>query len=388
MIAPADEAALSVAVADAAARRTPLAVVGGGTLSALGRPMQTAATLSTAFLTGITLYEPAEMVISARAGTPLADIEAALAENRQRLAFEPPDYRDFLAVSGDRTVGSVTATNLSGPRRIQAGATRDSMIGVRFVNGAGTVVKSGGRVMKNVTGYDLVKFLSGSWGTLGVFSEVTFKVSPVPETEASIVLGGLDDAPAIAALSAALSSPWGVTGAAHLPRQGKTVIRIDGFEPSVRARAADLVNLLRAYGKADIVGAEDSAELWRSVRDLGALKAPPGSVVWRLSVKPGDGPTVAAAIRTSADADVLYDWGGGLMWVVLRGGGDAGAALVRGSVAAVGGHAMLFRGPDEARLSVDVFQQLAPPVMALTRKLKAEFDPHGILNPGRMYPGI
>ena len=237
---PATEAELAGVVADAAAHKTPLAIVGGGTRSCLGRPMQTAATLSTARLTGVTLYEPAELVLSARAGTPLAEIEALLAKNNQRLAFEPPDYRPLYGTTGEPTIGAIAAANLSGPRRVQAGAARDSLIGIRAVTGRGDVVKSGGRVMKNVTGLDFVKFLAGSYGTLAVLSEVTFKVQPAPEIEATLILHGLDDTRAVAALSAALGSPWGVTGAAHRPARvgqgARTFIRLDGFAISVADR--------------------------------------------------------------------------------------------------------------------------------------------------------
>ncbi len=388
MIAPDNEAALAAAVAEASAQRTPLAVTGGGTLTALGRPMQTAETLTTAGLSGITLYEPAEMVISAWAGTPLADVEAALATGHQRLAFETPDYRALLGSNGTPTIGAVAATNRSGPRRIKAGAARDSLIGVRVVTGRGEVVKNGGRVMKNVTGYDLVKFLAGSWGTLGILSEVSFKVSPVPETEATLVFSGLDDVRAVAALSEALGSPWTITGAAHLPARRQTLLRIDGFAGSVAARLDNLRDLLRGYGTPETLDAAASADIWRAIRDVDVLTAPPGATVWRISVKPADGPRVADAIRAARDVDIVYDWGGGLVWAAIASSGDGGAAIVRRAVSAVGGHATLFRAPDETRLSVDVFEPLPAPMMLLTRKLKAEFDPHGILNPGRMYPGI
>src|SRR5262245_32692582 len=263
---PAGEAELAAIVADAAAKQTPLAVEGGGTPRGLGRPMQTAATLSTARLTGVTLYEPAEMVLSARAGTPLAEVEALLAGKGQRLAFEPPDLRAFYGSSGTPTIGAVAAANLSGPRRIAVGAARDGLIGVRAVTGRGEIVKSGGRVMKNVTGLDLVKFLAGSYGTLAVMSEVTFKVLPATETEATMVFTGLDDAQAIAALAAGLGSPFSVTGAAHCPATAegiaRTLIRIEGFPDSVRHRLAGLADALSDFGGGDQVGGASSAELW------------------------------------------------------------------------------------------------------------------------------
>jgi glycolate oxidase FAD binding subunit len=392
-VAPADEKELSSLVAEAAAKKTPLAVVGGGTRQGLGRPMQTAQTLSTARLTGVTLYEPTEMVVSARAGTPLAEIEALLAQNHQRLAFEPTDSRALYGSLGEPTIGAVAAANLSGPRRINQGAARDHLIGVRAVTGRGEVVKSGGRVMKNVAGLDLVKFLAGSHGTLAVLSEVTFKALPAPETEATLVFAGLSDARAVAAMSAALGSPFGVTGAAHAPSSesdpARTYLRLEGFAASVADRATRLAVLLGDFGAASVSDARTSQSLWLTILDLDGLSAPLHTPLWRVSVKPGDGPAIAAAARAAFPVRVLYDWGGGLVWIA---GGeareDAGAAVIRAAVAAAGGHATLVRAADSVRNAIDVFEPLAAPLMALTRKLKTTFDPAGILNPGRMYPGI
>jgi glycolate oxidase FAD binding subunit len=389
---PADEAELATAVRDAAARRTPLAVEGGGTRRGLGRPMQTAATLSTAKLSGVTLYEPSELVVSARAGTPLAEIEALLASRGQRLAFEPMDHRPLLRSEGEPTIGGVVAANVSGPRRIEAGAARDTLIGVRAVTGRGEAVKSGGRVMKNVTGYDLVKFLAGSYGTLAVLSEVTFKVLPKPETEATLVLPGLGDRRAISALARALGSPYAVSGAALIPERGprrsETLIRVDGFSDSVRHRSERLAAELSEFGRGDILRGDDSARIWREVRDAAPLAAADTAPIWRVSVRPSDGPVVADQLRQAFECRVLYDWGGGLLWVAGGEGPDAGAAVVRAAVAAVGGHATLVRAPDDVRLAVPVFEPQPEGVMALSRRLKEAFDPEGILNPGRMYAGL
>ncbi|WP_421726634.1 FAD-binding protein [Bauldia sp.] len=389
---PATEQELAATIADAASRREPVAVAGGGTQAGLGRPVQAAATLSAAGLTGVTLYEPAEQVIAAWAGTPLAEVESVLATENQRLAFEPTDRRRLYASEGTPTIGAVVATNASGPRRIQAGAARDSLIGIRAVNGSGEVIKSGGRVMKNVTGYDLAKFLAGSHGTLAVLSEVTFKIQPIPETEATLVINGLDDAAAVAALSAALGSTATVTGAAHRPAgnsDARTWVRIEGFAASVKERTDHLTGVLSAFGVDATLDPAESQACWEAVGDLSTLTASVDSVVWKVSVKPSDGPAVAAAVSEQLDCQVLYDWGGGLVWIALPDAGtDGGAGVVRGALNGRNGHATLVRAPDAIRTTVDVFEPSANAIADLTRKMKATFDPGGILNPGRMYAGV
>jgi glycolate oxidase FAD binding subunit len=389
VLSPATEEELAAAVCDASAARTALAVAGGGSRAGLGRPVEAARALLTERLTGITLYEPAELVLSARAGTPLAEVEGLLRQNGQRLAFEPMDHRTIYRSAGEPTIGGVAAANVSGPRRILAGAARDSLIGVRAVTGRGEVVKSGGRVMKNVTGYDLVRFLAGSHGTLAVLTEVTFKVLPAPETEATLVLRGLDDKSAVAALTAALGTPFEVSGAAHRPGEGaaaETCVRIESFAKSVSYRARRLREDLGRFGPVEIVDdAAASRAIWASVRDAEALAAPPEAPVWRVSVRPTDGPAVAHAIGRAFDCRILYDWGGGLVWIAGGEGDDAGAGIVRAAVKAVGGHATLIRAPDAVRRRVPVFEPQPEPLMALTRRLKHAFDPAGILNPGRMY---
>jgi glycolate oxidase FAD binding subunit len=393
LLKPADEQQLVAAIADAAVAGTPIAVIGGGTRSGLGRPVQAAATLTTAALSGVTLYEPAELVLSALAGTPLAEVEAMLAAKRQRLAFEPMDHRPLYGSAGEPTIGAIAAANISGPRRIQAGAARDSLIGLRAVTGRGEAIKSGGRVMKNVTGYDLVKFLAGSYGTLAVLSEVTFKVLPAPETEATLVAHGLDDRTAVAALSAALGTPFSVIGAAHIPAAGgkpaRTCVRIEGFTDSVADRSRRMTTIVKALAGAAILDEVQSTTLWREICDLAALAAPERAPVWRISVRPSDGPAIVEAVRRSFDCRVLYDWGGGLVWLAGGEGPDAGAAIIRAAVAlSAGGHATLVRAPADVRNAVEVFQPLALPLMELSRKLKASFDPAGILNPGRMVAGL
>jgi glycolate oxidase FAD binding subunit len=365
---------LSEAVAGATGA---LRVVGGGTRD-IGRPVA-GEVLSMAALSGIELYEPGALTIVAKSGTPLAEIEAALAAENQRLPFEPMDHRGLLGTDGTPTIGGVVAANVSGPRRVQVGACRDSLIGVRFVDGRGTVLKNGGRVMKNVTGYDLVKLMAGSWGTLGVMSEVSFKVLPGVAARACVTIQGLSDAQAVAAMSAALGSPFEVTGAAHLPvgpdGHPVTMLRLEGFGDSVAYRAGRLRDLLAPYGSARIEDDPDKiASDWASIRDVGAFHGRDGDV-WRISVKPSDGPDIAAR----SGGQVMYDWGGGLVWALLPDGTD-----LRARLGAFDGHATLIRGAGATRARMAVFQPEPAPLAALTAGLRAKFDPRGILNPGLM----
>ena len=392
IINPRDEHEACAAVAEAAAGGVPLAIAGSGTKAAIGRPAQSERTLSAAALTGVTLYEPAELVIGARAGTPLSEVERTLAEKGQQLTFEPIDYRPLLGSTGEPTIGGVGAANLSGPRRIQAGAARDSLIGVRFVNGRAEVIKNGGRVMKNVTGLDLVKLMGGSWGTLGFLTELTFKVLPRPERAKTLVLRGLDEAEAAAAMSAALGSPFEVTGAAHFPaglRGGaQTLIRLEGFAYSVDYRGGELRRLFRRYD-VDMVEGEASVALWRSVRDVAPFAADvSGEAVWRISTAPTKGHLFTAIVARGLQCRWFYDWGGGLVWLACEPGQDAGAAVVRAAVAETGGHATLVRAPAEIRAAIDVFEPLSEPLRRLTAGIKASLDPAGIFSPGRMYAGI
>ena len=356
--------------------------------------MQAAATLSTRALVGVTLYEPAEMVIAARAGTPLAEIEATLSQKGQMLPFEPMDHRALYASAGKPTIGAVAACNLSGPRRIQAGAARDHLIGVRLVNGRGEIVKSGGRVMKNVTGLDLVKLSCGAHGTLGLLSEVTFKVLPKPQATGTLVFEGLDDEAARACMSAALGSPFEVSGAAHLPKDvssdgaAQTLLRIEHFPDSADYRLTALAKSLAQFGACRRLDETQSQLCWRDIRDVTALAAPATEAIWRVSVAPTRAPALVAGIADKLRTRRLYDWGGGLVWLATPADGDCGAGVIRAAVEATGGHATLVRAADEARARIEVFQPLPEALMKITRGVKASFDPDGVLNPGRMYAGV
>ncbi|QIE57534.1 glycolate oxidase subunit GlcE [Pikeienuella piscinae] len=375
------EAALAEELRAAHDEGAPVEIVGGGTRRALGQPVQAARALSTSALSGISLYEPGALTLVVGAGTPLADVEAALEAEGQRLPFEPMDHRGLLGSAGEPTIGGVAAINNSGPRRVQAGACRDAMLGVRFVDGRGEVIRNGGRVMKNVTGYDLVKLMAGSWGVLGVLTEIAFKVLPAPEAAATIVIEGLDDAAGVAALSAALGSPWDVNGAAH--GAGRTLIRVEGFEKQIAHRAPALVDALKAHGTGEIVTGAASDALWRGVRDVEAFQGREGAV-WRLSVKPSDAPPLVASLRAKGDFEAVYDWGGGLVWLFTPEAGDAGAGAIRAETRARGGHATLVRAGASTRAAVDVFEPAPAAIGALEARLRAAFDPKSILNPGRM----
>ncbi len=348
-----------------------LRITGGGTRD-IGNPVAGEG-LSTSGLSGISLYEPGALTIVAQAGTPVVEIEAALETESQRLAFEPMDHRALLGTTGTPTIGGVVAANVSGPRRIAVGACRDHALGVRFVDGAGTIIKNGGRVMKNVTGYDLVKLLTGSYGTLGVLSEVSLKVLPKPETSATIVVHGLDAAGAVAVMSTALGSPYEVTGAAH---NGDTLIRIEGFEASVSYRAGALKTLLAPFGEVSQINDTATTALWGDIANVAMFANAQGDV-WRISVKPSAAPAMIAALPEGSAH--MMDWGGGLIWAQTPEGGDLRACL--GPLA---GHATLMRATAQTREKNPVFQPEEATVAALSQGLRARFDPRGILNPGLM----
>ena len=365
MIEPASEAEAAEAVRDA---RGPLRIVGGGTRGGGGEGEP----LSTARLSGIKLHEPGALTLVAAAGTPVEEAEATLASAGQRLAFEPPDWRALLGETapggtGAPTLGGLVATNASGPRRVQAGACRDALLGVRFVTGEGVAVKNGGRVMKNVTGYDLVRLMAGSRGSLGVLTEVAFKVLPAPGAAATLAVEGLDVPRSAAAMAAALGSPYDVSGAAR-DAAGRTLIRVEGLAASVAHRAAALARLLAPFGEVAVDNDRESvAATWAAIRDCAAFAGLPGDV-WRLSVRPSH---AARALEALAPERAVLDWGGGLIWALSRPGDDLRARLT------VPGHATLIRGA--ATAARPVLHPEPAPVAALSAGLRARFDPRGVL---------
>ncbi|MEL6361263.1 MAG: glycolate oxidase subunit GlcE [Pseudomonadota bacterium] len=386
ILQPSSESEVVEAVCDAAASQMPLEIRGGGTRLQLGRPVQASRTLAMDQLSGVSLYEPGALTAVVKAGTPLSELEAQLAAENQRLPFEPMDHRALLGSLGEPTIGGIVASGVSGPRRIQAGACRDSVLGVRFVNGEGAVVKNGGRVMKNVTGYDLSKLMTGAYGTLGVLTEVSLKVLPIPETTATLVYKGLDDRAAVKLMADAVGSPFEITGAAHLPHAAdgpQTLLRIEGFESQVSYRVPKLRQRLENSAAVELVMSAEADALWQAVRDVTTF-AGGDRAVWEVSAKPSDGPDVVEAIGREREVAAYYDWAGGRIWLATPEDGDAGASIVRGAVDAVGGHATLVRAPSSVKAAIDVFHPQQPRLARLASDLRAKFDPVGILNPGRL----
>ena len=415
------------AVKWAISEESPLEILSGGTKRRLGRPLQTPHTLDLGGLRGILFYEPDELVMGALAGTPLAEIEAAAAEQGQELAFEPPNLAPLLAdppaaaprqktskghgkTNGNaipvvhQTIGGVIACNLSGPRRQKAGAARDHLLGLQAVSGRGDHFKTGGRVVKNVTGYDLCKLFTGAFGTLGVTTHLTVKVLPRPETMRTVLVLGLEDDTAIRTMAIAQRSPYEVAAAAHLPIAPAarldvpevsaaagpvTAIRLEGFAPSVAYRVERLRAMLAGRGPIEELDDDASRRFWRSVRDvvpfvgLGEDRA-----VWRLSVPPAEAAALIAGLALAGRSERFFDWGGGLVWLDVKAGDDAHAGAIRAAVARSGGHATLIRAPEPVRAAVAVFQPQPAPLAALSARVKDAFDPKRVLNPGRMYAGV
>jgi glycolate oxidase FAD binding subunit len=375
-----EEVQAAVAEAGAAARR--IEVTGGGTKRGVGRVDGADLVLSTARLDRVIDYAPEELVLTAQPGVRLADLERLVAGKGQMLAFEPPAWTQLLRSRGEPTLGGVVAANLSGPRRIRAGAARDHLLGFAAISGRGEAFKAGGKVVKNVTGYDLMKLMAGSWGTLAVLTELTIKVLPAPRSETTLLLFGLPDVRASEAMTAGLNGPFEVSGAAHLPAHAAqarplkaempvTALRLDGFEASVAARVDDLAAALKGFGRIEALEGDLSRQFWAQVREVEALAGDPRPL-WRLSLPPAVGWRAPHGLP----GDALYDWGGGLAWLAT----EEPAAKVRAVVRGLGGHALCLRG-------AEAFGAREGPLGALQARVKAAFDPLGVLNPGRLEGG-
>lgn len=410
---PASEDETRDAVAQAAEAGAPMEIVAGGTKRAMGRPVQAQVALDMSGLSGVLSYEPEELILKVLPGTPMAEIEALLAEKNQAFAFEPMDPGPLLGgAAGGQTIGGIVNAGLSGPRRIKAGGVRDHVLGFRCVTGRAEVIQSGGQVVKNVTGYDLSKLITGAWGTLGVLTEVTLKALPAPEKTWTILLLGLDDAAGVAAMSEALQSPHEVASVTHLPAAAAarsktsyvrdagnsvTAIRLEGPGPSTEHRAGEIKKMFDGRAPLEELHSKNSATFWAEVRDV-LPHAGQDGVVWKISVPPMAGPDVAAKINaaTGGGADWYYDWCGGLIWMRLPENDGAWAEQVRGALPGgieggaglTDGHATLVRAPATVRNAVPVFQPQHAGVAALSRRIKESFDPKGVFNPGRMYAGV
>ena len=391
----------------AIANEQPLEIIGHGSKRSIGHAMATNAVLDVSALNAVTSYEPNELIVTLQAGAPLGDVQSLIDAKNQQFAFEPMNTAPLLGTPMSGTIGGMIAAGLAGPRRIRAGGARDHLLGAHAVSGFGDSFKTGGKVVKNVTGYDLCKLLAGSWGTLSVMTEVTLKVMPKPEAERTLLLRGLDDAAANKAMTAALGSPFDVSGAAHLPKselrakveglgdvagEGEplTVLRLEGITASVAHRAGSLRELLASFGIATLVEDGASAALWTTIRDVlpfaatGALGAWP---VWRIVCPPASGAALGTQLARETGGDLIYDWGGGLIWAALPPKSDAHAPVVRARVSAAGGHATLIRAEEEVRRDVDVFHPQEPGIAALSERVRASFDPKAILNRGRLSRG-
>jgi glycolate oxidase FAD binding subunit len=405
--APTDLHELRDAIGEALAVEEPLEVVAGGSKRGLGRPLQLPRTLDLSSLAGIRDYQPSELVLSAGAATPIEEVDAVLAQAGQMLAFEPPDFGALYglpaSIAGRRTLGGAIACNLSGPRRIKTGAARDHFLGFRAVSGRGEVFKAGGKVVKNVTGYDLCKLMSGSHGTLAALEEVTVKVLPQPEALSTVMLCGLDAAAAVRNLSRSLASPHEVSGAVYIPTPlaagfkqlsglaAVVALRLEGPLPSVVFRREELLAELGSDCETSVLGHEASIAFWRAIRDVLPLAELGDRAIWRVSVAPSRGAELAEMIARAFDANWYLDWAGGLVWAAIAGADDGGAAVIRAAIRGADGrgtgHATLIKGSPELRRSVPVFEPQPPPLASLTNRIKEAFDPRRILNPGRMVEG-
>jgi glycolate oxidase FAD binding subunit len=400
---PRGEDELADLISDAVRKTVPLEICGNRSKAALGRPLQVGARISTREMRGVTLYEPNELVLSAKSGTTLAEIDKLLAASGQQLAFEPCALeRTLVPNAPEATLGGVVATNASGPRRILRGAARDHVIGMRGVNGRGEVIKSGGRVMKNVTGYDVARAMAGSWGTLAAMSEITVKVLPKAEETRTLICLSLTDEGAVSAMCRALSSAYEVSGAVHLQRpfaerlsvadvaalgQSVTALRLENFSSSVEYRLGRLHHELKPFGTIYEMDDTRSHAFWTDVKRLQFLTGSDWPL-WRITTAPHQGARLVSVLSAQMECRAAYDWSGGLIWLEVPPSTDAAATVLRRLIAEYQADAFLVRASPAARASVGVFQPLPEVNMNLIRRLKDAFDPHRILNPGRMYAGI
>ena len=397
---PKNENELQQIIANANSAGTRLEIIGHATKRGLGHRVNADVLVDMSMLSGITMYEPEELVMSAYAGTPLSEINSALGAKGQMLAFEPWNPTSIYGLKHNTgTIGGVFMGGFAGPRRISAGAPRDHLLGVNAVNGSGEIFKSGGRVVKNVSGFDIPKLMAGSFGTLAAVSSVSFKVLPRPQASRTVVVIGLDVDEAGKAMRQAMASPHEISATAYLPAEisGKseidelsktglsaTLFRVEGPRPSAAHRAGEIIKLLSASEDAVELKSENSIRLWSEICDARLLGQNADSRIWRISVAPSDGPRVARWIEANINAEYFMDWSGGLVWIAINGDAKAYADKLRNVISGFGGHATLVRASDDEKNSIGVFNPLSNTLNPLVKKVKQSFDPNEILNPGRM----
>ncbi len=366
-------------VARAARDGYAIEVRSGGSKRDIGSPDRRTTIIDLGAMTGIVDYEPSELVLTVRPATPLVQIEAMLAERGQMLAFEPWDHAALFGDERRATIGGIVAAGVSGPRRVSAGGARDHLLGFEAVSGRGEVFKGGGKVVKNVTGYDVSKVIAGSWGQLAVMTELTLKVLPRPRSVTTTTIEGLRAEAAIAAMARAMGSPCAVAAAAHMPAAGDrpsvTAFRIEGFAESVAARVEDLAAALTMDGRCSTMSPDESSRLWDAVATAAPLAE--REALWRAHVAPSRAGALTAALE-ALGVSYLLDWAGAALWIGAPADGD-----VRAAVKASGGHAMLVRAPAASRAITPIREPEAPGAAALSARVKQAFDPAGILDPHR-----
>ena len=387
----------------AVAEEYSLEIVGSGSKRELGRPTQVSNEISLEQNTGILFYEPKELVLSVRSGTPVSEIESLLKAENQELAFEPIDLSSLLGTqNGKGTIGGLLSSNFSGPRRLKVGAVRDHVLGIEAISGRGEIYKSGGRVVKNVTGYDLSRGICGSWGTLSVLANITLKVSPSAETQRTFCILGLTVEDALGAMTTAMGSPTEISGASYIPAsfvtrlqveginfsdRSVTLLRLEGFAKSVEYRFEKLKSLFTEYKDVEQLNSENSKSIWEQIKDVNLLENRENSMVWKISVAPTSAVPIITALQNSFSFDYYMDWSGGLIWLEIS-DGKPHDAEIRAEVDKFGGHAMLMRATAPVRGSIPVFHPQSPELAGLTKRLKEQFDPKRVLNPSRMYVGV
>ena len=404
LLRPTDDTQVREAVAWAVAENKPMAVMGAGSKATLGRPANLDTTMDLCGLTGVVDYEPSELVLTARPGTSLAEIDTCLREQNQELAFEPPDLGPLLgAAPGIATLGGTIACNLSGPRRIRVGAARDHFLGMHAINGRAESFKAGGKVVKNVTGYDLCKLIAGSYGTLALLTEITVKVLPRAEKTRTVLLFGLEEDSAISTLSDVAASEHEPTGLAHLPEpiatrssvdlvanagRATTAVRVEGPAPSAIFRCEKLRESFSKLGDVEELHGQKSATFWNEVANVTPFVTRQKLTVWRIVVPPIEASIAPAAIKSRCPAEWYYDWAGGLIWLATPQSDVTSNNLIRDAVTSAGGQATLVRADATVRAVTSVFEPLPTGLYNLSARVKQSFDPKGILNPGRLYAGM